>query len=114
MLAQKFQAASTGQVDRTIFIFDAITHHGCVNTRSENKNDTTIKGKVSLESIDESQARRIAEEVLRGRMMGKLYDKLQLSNQAFVGEWMKSCRYVDSARATGSKDKTYLKQESNY
>ena len=41
---EKFQKAAKGEMDKTIFIFDAVNNHDMFNTRSENKNDTNIGG----------------------------------------------------------------------
>ena len=35
--------------------------------------------------------------------MGKLFEALPINHQRFVTEWIKTCKYIDSARAAGSK-----------
>ena len=42
----KCQMAMKGKIDRTIFIFDAVNNHDMFNTRTENKNDSTLKANI--------------------------------------------------------------------
>ena len=50
MWNKKFQFASAGKMNPTIFIFDSINNHGMVNTRSEGKNEVTGKDGGPIES----------------------------------------------------------------
>jgi hypothetical protein len=45
MFDEKFQAAASGRMDKTIFIFDAVNNHDHVNTRTDNKNKNEHTGK---------------------------------------------------------------------
>ncbi|MCP4493253.1 MAG: hypothetical protein GY820_39015 [Gammaproteobacteria bacterium] len=46
--ADKFQSVAKGKMNVATFIFDAVNNHGMVNTRSDNKNTNTHKGKLSV------------------------------------------------------------------
>lgn len=50
MWNEKFQFASAGKMNTTIFIFDSINNHGMVNTKSEGKNELTGKDGGAIES----------------------------------------------------------------
>ncbi len=41
----KMQSAARGEMDKTIFIFDAVNNHGMFNTRTDNRNKTELKAK---------------------------------------------------------------------
>jgi len=47
----KFQAAASGAMDRSVYIFDAVNHHNHVNTRTESKNDNRNSGRLEIEAI---------------------------------------------------------------
>ena len=47
----KYQAAARGEINTTIFIFDAVNNHGMVNTRSESKNENKHSGGVTVNLI---------------------------------------------------------------
>jgi len=46
----KMKLAARGKMNPTVFIFEAVNHHGMINTRSEgkNKNDNTHSGEIKL------------------------------------------------------------------
>jgi len=48
MFNWKFQSASSGEMDKTIFIFDSINNHGMINTRSENKTESKIEANLNV------------------------------------------------------------------
>ena len=51
--AEKMQAAATGKMNPTIFIFDAVNNHGMINTRSDNKNQTDLSGGIKVEAVSD-------------------------------------------------------------
>ena len=55
MFDRKFQAAAKGEMNPTIFIFDAVNNHGMVNTKSENKNDTKISGSLDVKNASREE-----------------------------------------------------------
>lgn len=45
----KFQKAMKGEINTTVFIFDAVNNHDMFNTRSENKNDNKNEHKGNID-----------------------------------------------------------------
>jgi hypothetical protein len=67
--AEKMQAAATGKMNPTIFIFDAVNNHGMINTRSDNKSQTEHSGGIKVETVTDPAFTDIV-----GKYVGKTRD----------------------------------------